>query len=169
MGVKVATERRRILPIGNTSRQSGSGGYLLLDMALALTVLLLLISIIWPTFGRGTATVLQSATALDIATLLREDRTAASRTGAPTRVRIDLDQRTVTGTTGRRIGIANDVMFQVTTGTTCMTGARRFTIVFSPDGTSCGGVIMLKKGGSAYAVRFNWLSGMIDVVRAYSG
>jgi hypothetical protein len=44
--------------------------------------------------------------------------------------------------------------------------ARQFVIVFSPDGSSCGGVIVLRKGRVAYAVRFNRLSGMIDIVRS---
>ena len=136
-------------------------------MALALTILLLLVAIIWPTFGVGTSTLVQSATALDIATLLREERTVASQTGLPTSTRINLDQRTLTGAGGRQIEIARDLTLEVTTGDACMTSARRFTIVFSPDGRSCGGVIMLKRGSLMYAVRFNWLSGMIDVVHSY--
>jgi general secretion pathway protein H len=165
MDVRAVKGQLRISPVGSVSGRSG--GYLLLDMALALTILVLLIAIIWPTFGVGTSTLLQSATALDIATLLREDRTIANRTGNPTSTHINLDRRTLTGATGRRIEVAGDMTLEVTTGATCMTSARGFTIVFSPDGSSCGGVILLKKGGLVYAVRFNWLSGMIDVVHAY--
>jgi general secretion pathway protein H len=54
----------------------------------------------------------------------------------------------------------------VTTGAACIKGASEFVVVFAPDGTSCGGVIVFKRNGRAYAVRFNWLSGMIDVVRS---
>jgi general secretion pathway protein H len=169
MDVRAVKDLRRTLRIGSVSDSSGSSGYLLLDMALALTILLLLIAIIWPTFGRGTPTLLQSATALDIATMLREDRAIATRTGVSTHTYIDLDQRTVTGATGRRISVAGDMTLEVTTGAACRTGVRRFTIVFSPDGGSCGGVIVLKRRGVAYAVRFNWLSGMIDVVHADRG
>jgi len=144
----------------------GSGGFLLLDMALALTILLLLFAIIWPTFGSGTTSLQESATALDVATLLRSDRTAASRIGRSVATRIDLDRRILISSSGRWVEIPADMTLEVTTGTACMTSVRRFTIVFSPDGSSCGGVIVLKKGGLSYAVRFNWLSGMIDVVRA---
>jgi general secretion pathway protein H len=59
-----------------------------------------------------------------------------------------------------------DIAVEVTTGAACMVSARQFLIVFAPDGSSCGGVIELKKRGLSYAVRFNWLSGMIDVVHA---
>jgi general secretion pathway protein H len=149
-----------------TGALHGSSGYLLLDMALALTILLLLVAIIWPTFGGGTTSLQESATALDIATLLRRDRTSASRTGLPTGTRIDLDRRTLTSASGQRVEVPRDIDLEVTTGRACMTAAQRFVIVFSPDGSSCGGMIVLKKGGLSYAVRFNWLSGMIDVVHA---
>jgi general secretion pathway protein H len=153
-------------PIGDGSPPAGSSGFLLLDMALALAILLLLFAIIWPTFGGGTTTLQQSGAALDIATLLRADRTLASVTGLPTSTHIDLGRRTLTGATGRVIEVPNDVALEVTAGAACMTATRRFVIVFSPDGSSCGGVILLKRGGSTYSIRFNWLSGMIDVVYA---
>lgn len=172
MGAKVARVLRQISPVGSPRPigdgigPSGSSGFLLLDMALALTILLLLFAIIWPTFGGGTTTLQQSAAALDIATLLRTDRTLASTTGLPARTHIDLGRRTLTGATGRVVEVPNDVALEVTAGAACMTAARRFVIVFSPDGSSCGGVISLKRGGSTYSIRFNWLSGMIDVVYA---
>jgi general secretion pathway protein H len=143
---------------------TSSKGILLLDMALALAILLLLFAVIWPSFGSGSTSLQQSATALNIATLLRSDRTAASRTGAPTGTSIDLDRRTLTSADGRRVEVPADIALEVTTGAACMTSARRFVIVFAPDGGSCGGIIVLKKRGLSYAVRFNWLSGMIDVV-----
>lgn len=144
---------------------AGSGGFLLLDMALALTILLLLFAILWPTFGRGTSSLQQSAIALDIANVLRSDRTSASILGAPTTTRIDLNRRAVLGAAGRRVDIADDIALEVTTGRGCAAATRQFVIVFSPDGSSCGGVIVLRKGSVAYAVRFNWLSGMVDVFR----
>jgi general secretion pathway protein H len=143
---------------------SKSGGFLLLDMALALAILLLLFAIIWPTFGTGSTSLQQAATALNVATLLRSDRTAASLLGAPASTRIDLERRTLTSAKGQTIQVPRDIALEVTTGAACMTSARHFVIVFSPDGSSCGGVIVLKKRGLSYAVRFNWLSGMIDVV-----
>src|SRR5215467_1110152 len=153
--------RAKRLPPGP---DSASRGILLLDMALALAILLLLFAIIWPTFGNGSTSLQQSATALNIATLLRSDRTAASRTGVPTGTSIDLDRRTLTSANGRSIEVPADIALEVTTGTACMTSVHQFVIAFAPDGSSCGGIIVLKKRGLSYAVRFNWLSGMIDVV-----
>lgn len=143
-----------------------SSGFLLLDMVLALTILLLLFAIIWPTFGGGTTSLQESATVLNIASLLRGDRALASRTGVSTGTRVDLDRRLLTASNGRTVEIPNDVSLEVRTGASCMASARHFVIVFAPDGSSCGGMIVLTKGGRSYAVRFNWLSGMIDVVNA---
>ena len=151
---------------GNIKLPGASGGFLLLDMALALTILLLLFAIIWPTFGRGTTSLRQSAIALDIANVLRSDRTTAGLSGRPTVTRIDLNQRVVLGANGRRVEIADDIALEVATGRGCATAARQYVIVFSPEGSSCGGVIVVRRGRLAYAVRFNWLSGMIDVVRS---
>jgi general secretion pathway protein H len=50
------------------------------------------------------------------------------------------------------------------TGTGCRRSASEFVIAFSPDGTSCGGIVSLVKNNRAYAVRFNWMTGLIDVV-----
>lgn len=162
-GAKQFCEPNHAPPRSSSGRSSG---YLLLDMALALTILLLLFAIVWPVFGGGTTSLQESATALKIATLLRGDRTSASRTGIPTGTRIDLDRRTLTSADGRRVEVPADIALEVTTGAACMVSARRFVIVFSPDGSSCGGIIVLKKRGLSYAVRFNWLSGLIDVVHA---
>jgi len=137
---------------------------MLLDLALALTILLLLSAIVWPVVGPGTNNVQQAAVALDIATVLRVDRSSASSRGLSMATRFDLARRTVIGATGRRIHVPGDVAMTVTTGVQCMEGAQRFAIVFAPDGTSCGGVVVLSKGMRNYSIKINWLSGMIDVV-----
>jgi general secretion pathway protein H len=137
---------------------------MLLDMVLALTVLLLLFAIVWPFLGRNTTTTQQAATALDIATLLRMDRASASRTGVATGTRINLNQRVLTGSDGRQILVPADLALEVLTGTTCRRTASEFVIAFLPDGSSCGGIISLAKNNRSYAVRFNWLTGLIDVV-----
>jgi general secretion pathway protein H len=137
---------------------------MLLDLALALTILLLLFAIAWPVINRGTSPAQQDAIALDIATLLRVDRSAAARDGISTGTRIDVSQRRITGAGGREVHVPNDVAFEVTTTTQCTEGVQRFVIMFAPDGRSCGGFVLLKKGERALAIRINWLSGMIDVI-----
>ena len=164
--MKVVTGLPQMSRTGNAKIGAGSRGILLLDMALALAILLLLFAIVWPTLGRSTTSLRQSAMALEIATVLRSDRTTAGIIGRPTSTRIDLNNRAVTGANGRRVEIADDIALDVVTGRGCSVAARQFVIVFSPDGSSCGGAIVLRKGRVAYVVRFNRLSGMIDIVRS---
>jgi general secretion pathway protein H len=137
---------------------------MLLDLALALTVVLLVFAIVWPAISRGTSPAQHAATALDIATLLRVDRSSASRDGVMKGTRIDLVRRMVTGTSGRQVRVPADLAMEVTTTTPCSEGVQQFVIQFAPDGSSCGGLLILKKGDSTLAIRIHWLSGMIDVV-----
>ncbi len=139
-------------------------GFVLLDMALALTILLIIFAVVWPTLGRGTSKARLAATTLDIVNLLRSDRSAAALEGAPKASRIDLDRRTVTNAAGRVVAVPEDVRMEITAGSACARGNRLFVIVFAPDGGSCGSSLLLKKGSSIFVIRVNWLSGMIDVV-----
>jgi general secretion pathway protein H len=137
---------------------------MLLDLALALTILLLLFAIAWPLVDRGTSTAQQAATTLDIATLLRVDRSSATRDGIATGTRIDVARRTITGANGRQVRVPGDLAIEVTTTSQCIEGLQRFVILFAPDGSSCGGFVVLRKGEQALAIRINWLSGLIDVI-----
>jgi general secretion pathway protein H len=168
-GVRAVKDLQPISRTGIIKPNGASSGFMLLDMALALTILVLLFAIVWPNLGRGTTSFQQSAVALDVANVLRSDRTSATLSATSTSTQIDLERRTVTGAQGHRVTIPNDVALEVTTGSACVSSARRFVIVFSADGTSCGGMIVLKKRSLAYVVRFNWLSGMIDVFRRSNG
>src|SRR5262245_8361314 len=151
---------RRVSLIGS----SASGGYMLFDVVLALTIVLLVSVVAWPMLGRGTSSVAHAAVALDIAALLRADRSAATGRGTAAGTLFDLEKRAVTGASGRRVEVPADIAMSVTTGVQCIAGAQRFAIAFAPDGTSCGGVIVLSKGAQSYSIRINWLSGMVDVV-----
>jgi general secretion pathway protein H len=152
------------LQAGSGDRRSTTGGFMLLELALALTILLLLFAIVWPLIGRGTNTAQHGATAQDIATLLRSDRSAATRDGMSTGTRIDVAKRMVTSADGRHVRVPDDLAMEVTTTSQCSEGTQRFVILFTPDGSSCGAIVVLSKGRQALAVRVNWLSGMIDVI-----
>lgn len=137
---------------------------MLLDLALALTIVLLVFAIVWPAINRGTTPAQQAATAQDIATLLRVDRSSATREGTSKGTRIDLARRVVTGATGRQVRVPGDLAMEVTTTAPCSEGLQQFVIRFAPDGTSCGGFVVLRTGEQALAIRIHWLSGMIDVI-----
>ena len=111
-------------------------GFLLLDMALALAIVLLAAAIIWPAIPRGTSSAGLAATVMDVATMLRADRTGAVRDGQRVGTVIDLDGRTVSDARGRTVKVPRDLTFEVTTATPCSLGDRRYQITFNPDGSS---------------------------------
>ena len=136
---------------------------MLLDLALALTILLLLFAICWPVM-RGTSSAQQAATAPDIATLLAWIAVRRPETACRQAPGSSLARRLVTGATGRHVVIPGDLAIEVTTASHCMEAVQRFVILFAPNGSSCGGLVVLKKGDQSLAIRINWLSGMIDVI-----
>jgi general secretion pathway protein H len=138
---------------------------MLLDAILALSITLLLAIIIWPVVGARTTGAQVAATALDIATMLRRDRTAASLQDRPSGTRFDLSRKLVVDETGRSVEVPRDASLEIMTAPQCADGQQRFLISFAPDGSSCGGVFMLREGSLAFRIRVNWLTGMIDVAK----
>jgi len=137
---------------------------MLLDVALALAVVLMVAAVIWPTLPRANNAARLSATAMEVATVLRGDRSRASRDGRPAVSLVDLDRRTVTSAGGRTVKIGAGFDVSVLTTGDCRQSDRRFRIEFRPDGSSCGAVVRLAAGGRAFRVRVNWLTGWVDVV-----
>lgn len=133
-------------------------------MALALAVVLMAAAIIWPAIPRGTSSAGLAATVMDVATMLRADRTGAVRDGLRVGTVINLDGRTVRDATGRTVTVPRDLAFEIVTATACSLGGRRYQITFNPDGSSCGGVVRLAKDGRSFRIRVNWLTGWVDVV-----
>lgn len=137
---------------------------MLLDVALALAVVLLVAAVIWPSLPRANNAARLSATAMEVATVLRGDRSRAARAGKPAASLLDLDRRTVTSAGGRVVKIGDGFAVDVLTTGECRQSGRRFRIEFRPDGSSCGAVVRLSAGGRAFRVRVNWLTGWVDVV-----
>ena len=142
---------------------SRRAGFMLIDVALALAVVLMVAAVMWPAMPRATNAARLSATAMEIATMLRADRTAARRTGKPSATVLDLPNRTVKGG-GRSFEVNRGFDFEVLTTAACRQPGERFRIEFRPDGSSCGAVVRIAAGGRAFRVRVNWLTGWVDVV-----
>lgn len=132
-------------------------------MMLALTVLLLLFSVVWPQIAQRSRTPLLQAAAIDVATVLRSTRTLAEAQNRPHMAVIDLRQRVVSNSAGQEARLPRDLTVSVNTARTCTKPAQRIEIVFAPDGSSCGGTIKIADESHAYLVLVNWLSGVIHV------
>lgn len=140
-------------------------GFLLLDIVLALAVTALLAAIAWPLIPRGTSAARHAGYAMEVAAILKNDRTAAARGMHEVATRVDVGRRLIASGSGRRvIELPRDLVLDVLTSDICVAGAGQFKIAFSADGRACGTVLRLAKGDRDWKVRVNWLTGYIDVV-----
>jgi general secretion pathway protein H len=140
-------------------------GFVLLDIVLALAVTALLAAIAWATVPRGTSAARHAGYAMEIAAMLKNDRSAAARQMHEVATRVDVGKRLIASGSGRRvIALPRDLALDVLTSDICAAGAGQFKIAFSADGRACGTVLRLAKGERDWKVRVNWLTGHIDVV-----
>jgi general secretion pathway protein H len=145
-------------------------GVILLDLVLAVAVFAFVVLVALPSLPQGTTPARHAAYALEVAALLKTDRTAAARTGREVATRIDVAERAVTGSAnGQVILLPEDLNLEVVASDLCVAGPGRFAIVFAADGRSCGAVIRISKGGRDWRIRINWLTGFVDVVAPQAG
>ena len=138
---------------------------ILLDVALAMAVLALIVMLVLPSLPRGTTAARQGAYAVEVAALLKADRTAAARAGREVATRVDVAGRRITsGATAHAIVLPTDLTLDVIASDLCTLQPGLFAIVFAPDGRSCGAVIRIAKDERDWRIRVNWLTGFVDVV-----
>jgi len=139
-------------------------GFTLLEMVAVLAIIAMLAAILLPGAPRGTTRPRLEAYAIETATLLKADRTAAMRRNTQIAAQIDAPGRAIrSGASGRIVRIPDDVAVQAMLPQTCNERPARSTISFFATGMSCGGTIVLSRLGAGYEVRVNWLTGGIEV------
>jgi len=142
----------------------------LLDVVLALAVLAFVVLLVVPALPTGTTAARHSAYAMEIAALLKSDRTAAARSGRVFATQIDVPQRTImSAASGRNVQLPSDLTLEVLASQVCPSAEGRFAISFAADGRSCGAVIRISKGDQDWRIRINWLTGFVDVVAPQQG
>ena len=143
----------------------GEEGFTLIEIVCALAILAIVAALALTAYPRGTTPQRLSGYALEIAAILKSDRNAAVREGAPVSTSFDGRQRSVrSGASGARVDLPDDVGFDALLAQRC--GERRTgsTIDFFPSGASCGGVVAISRGDVGYEIRVNWLTGGVEVV-----
>jgi general secretion pathway protein H len=159
--------RRADTPASDEDHRRGA---ILLDAILALAVAGLLLLVVLPFLPTGTSAARQGAYALEIAALLKTDRTAAARLGAPVATQVDVEARRITsGSTSRVITLPRDLILDVLASDACVLRPGVFAIAFASDGRSCGAVIRITKNDRDWRVRINWLTGFVDVLAPERG
>jgi general secretion pathway protein H len=128
----------------------------------ALVIFGLMVMMAFPAIPRGTGSSRMLASAVETAAILREARTIAIASGRDAVAVFDSRQRRFS-TLGRDFRVPNDVEVSVLAADTCRRDGDRVSILFRPDGTSCGGVVRLAKGNRAYRVRVNWATANVAI------
>jgi len=130
-----------------------------------LAIIALLAAIILPAIPRATSRARLEAYAIDVAALITQDRNAAVLRRAQVMTQIDAPARLiVSGATGRVLRLPDDVAVDALLAARCGDRPAGRTIAFFASGSSCGGVIALRRPGAGYQVRVNWLTGGVEVV-----
>jgi general secretion pathway protein H len=145
-------------------------GVILLDLVLAVAVFAFVVLLALPSLPQGTTPARHAAYALEIAALLKTDRTAAARTGREIATRINVPARTIVGSAKQQtILLPEDLTLEVIGSDLCVTEPGHFAIAFAADGRSCGAVIRIGKNTRDWRIRINWLTGFVDVVAPQAG
>jgi general secretion pathway protein H len=153
-----------------TAAGSARDGVILLDLVLAVAILGFVVLVALASLPRGTTPARHAAFALEVAAVLKTDRTAAARSGRQVATRIDVAERTISGAAnGQVILLPDDLSLEVIASDLCVAAPGRFAIAFAADGRSCGAVIRISKDTRAWRIRVNWLTGFVDVVAPQAG
>jgi general secretion pathway protein H len=144
---------------------TGQRGFTLLEMVCVLAIIAMLAAILLPFVPQRTSRSRLQAYAVQAASLLEADRSAAIRRNADVAVLVDAPMRLIrSGTTADALRIPDDVQFDALLPQSCRQHAVLSTINFFPNGMSCGGTIALRRLDAAYEVRVNWLTGRVEIV-----
>lgn len=130
-----------------------------------LAIVALLAAICLPRLPAATSRPKMEAYAIEIASLLKADRTAALLRNRAVEAEVDAQGRTVSsGSSSRVIKVPNDVVFDALLPQRCNGRPALSSISFFATGLSCGGAIRLSRLGTSLEVRVNWLTGGVEIV-----
>jgi general secretion pathway protein H len=147
-------------------RQRRDAGFALYELILALAILGLVASVVFPRVVRGVGPAELRAKSLEIAALFRSDRNAALRQNREVVSRIDLSRgAVVSGAGGYSVAVPGGVRMELVQSDR-EASAEGGGIRFRPDGRSSGGVLSLRRADVGYQVSVNWLTSGVSVSAA---
>ena len=152
-------------PAGRSDGVTAEDGFTLLEIVCVVAIIALLAAISLPAIPRGTSHARLEAYAIETATLLRADHDSAIRRRTSIVTEISAGSRSIrSGATGRVLRIPQDVAFNALLADRCNQRLAGTTINFFGSGMSCGGTIELRRLGTGYQIRVNWLTGGVEIV-----
>ena len=148
-----------------TSGANAEEGFTLLEMVCIVAIIAMLAAVLLPNVPRNTSRPRLEAFAIEKASLLKADRTAAIRHRVLIATQIDAGARSLrSGSTGHILRIPDDVAVEAILPNRCNDRPAFSTISFFPTGMSCGGTVTLTRLSASYEIRVNWLTGGIEIV-----
>jgi general secretion pathway protein H len=162
---KVAPARRPTSPDRPTDGATAQAGFTLLEVICVVAITAMLAAILLPAIPRATSRPQLEGYAVEIASLLKSDRSAAIRRRSEIATEVDAGSRTMrSGARAQLIRVPDDVTLTLVSAATCQQRRAGASIVFLASGMSCGGTIALTRLGVGYEIRVNWLTGGVEVV-----
>ncbi|VFU08201.1 prepilin-type N-terminal cleavage/methylation domain-containing protein [Methylocella tundrae] len=141
-------------------------GFTLLEIVCVLAIIAMLAAIALPAFPHGTSRSRLEALAVATAAVLKSDRNAALRRGAPVSTEINTVARTVrSGAGGGSVRVPGDVAFSAILADSCDQHDAGTSISFFGSGLSCGGTLSLSRLGATFEIRVAWLTGGVEIVQ----
>ncbi|MGO9741622.1 MAG: prepilin-type N-terminal cleavage/methylation domain-containing protein [Roseiarcus sp.] len=140
-------------------------GFTLIEVVAVLAIVALMAAMVLPTLRPGTTPAEVDAYAVRIASLLKADRLASIRSGAPVVTLLSARDGAVrSGYGDNLVEVPADVAFDAVLAERCAGHVIGAGIVFFPSGLSCGGAVALARPGLHVEIRVNWLTGGVEIV-----
>jgi general secretion pathway protein H len=140
-------------------------GFTLLETVCVVAIIAMLVAVLVPLLPRHTSRPRLEAYAIETATLLNGDRSAAIRRRTRVSTEVDPAMRSIrSGASTRVVQLPDDVAIDAVLPRLCHDAPASHTISFFATGMSCGGSIALSRLGAGYEIRVNWLTGGIEIV-----
>jgi general secretion pathway protein H len=152
------------LSLGVESRRGWrvNSGFSLLEMIVVLVIAGMLFAVAPPLLHKAVPGIQTKSAAREMASSLRRARSMAVARQQETWLTVDVEQRRFwLNGDKRRNSIPDEVDVKLFTAQAELIDGEKGRIRFFPQGGSTGGRITLQRGGSAYQIDIDWLTGRV--------
>lgn len=143
-----------------------TAGFTLFELVVVMLIMALVAGVGATAIGGRLAATQERTAARDLATVLRQTRSAAIASNHDLALAIDTQSHAYAIDGGAVRQLPESVSVSLFAAETERVGRTAGRIRFFPDGSSTGGEVTLAAANRAYVVRVDWLTGRVDVVEA---